>query len=584
MISIDRQTVGRTDEIVGWKKWLAGALCAVGLVAGATAADAQTRTLRLMNVHTGEKAEIVYRRGSSYDTAGLKKANYILRDWRKNQPTKMNPKVLDVLWEVYRNTGASGYIHVICGYRSPGTNSMLRSRSKGVAKKSQHMLGNAIDYYIPGVKLKTLRNTGLALQAGGVGYYPSSGSPFVHMDVGRVRHWGPISDSEVVAALRTGKRMGKSGVSMAAFADDTKRSPGLLARLFGGGADEEEDNAESGTRSSAPVVATRPAKVEPKPPVVAAPVRPAEVEVAAPAKPRIKIVPPDQATPAQIPFQTAPADAVPPEPEEVVETPETIIAALPARKVPKPMFAPRPQADVAPVEAETASATQVAELIEQPETALPAKGDAPLPRQVDAAGDEIPTDQKVSVVPESKPTEVALGIPLPTWRPQHQPEQEDASALLALASLPDQGNAASDAIAGAIVPTSRPDAIAGTTTAEMTGAIPVQTQAKQARVAVAAPVKTTRKSARPSRLDSKPDPKPVVVAAEPQDARWAIDKNYVTKSAAGTKAPSYAHNIVRTAPLEVYTAGFQTGGDEGDINRFSGKAVKFLQVARFQSK
>ena len=193
----------------------------MGLLAGTAAAEAQTRTLKLMNVHTGEKAEIVYRRGGSYDAAGLKKANYILRDWRKNQPTKMSPRVLDVLWEVYRNTGASGYIHVICGYRSPATNSMLRSRSRGVAKQSQHMLGNAIDYYIPGVKLKTLRNAGLALQAGGVGYYPSSGSPFVHMDIGRVRTWGPTSPAEVAAAVRGGKRMGKGGnVSVASFSED----------------------------------------------------------------------------------------------------------------------------------------------------------------------------------------------------------------------------------------------------------------------------------------------------------------------------------------------------------------------------
>jgi hypothetical protein len=88
------------------------------------------------------------------------------------------------------------------------------------------------------------------------------------------------------------------------------------------------------------------------------------------------------------------------------------------------------------------------------------------------------------------------------------------------------------------------------------GAIPLHTTAKQTRVAAQTPVKTTQKAARPSRSDGKPDRKPVVVAAQPQDARWAIDKTYVTKASAGTKAPSYAYNIVRTAPLEVYTAGF----------------------------
>ncbi len=232
----------------------------------------------------------------------------------------------------------------------------------------------------------------------------------------------------------------------------------------------------------------------------------------------------------------------------MIETPETIIAALPTRKVPMPLFAPRPQVDVAPAEE---TATDVAALLENPETALP----------VDAAGG-VPSEQAVSVMPEEKPVDVALGIPLPTWRPDHQGasiEEADASALLALASA-SPSDVATDAFS--VVPTQRPDAMAGTTTAEMTGAIPAQTTGKQARVRQA-PVKTTQKTARPSRTDSKPDPKPVVVAAQPQDARWAIDKTYVTKASSGTRAPSYAYNIVRTAPLEVYTAGFQQGDDQG---------------------
>lgn len=548
-----------------WKRWFAAAACTVSLLAGTITAEAQTRTLKLLNVHTGEKAEITYRRGGSYDKAGLKKANYILRDWRKNQPINMSPKVLDVLWEVYRNTGASGYINIICGYRSPATNSMLRGRSRGVAKKSQHMLGNAIDFYIPGVKLKTVRNAGLALQAGGVGYYPSSGSPFVHMDIGRVRTWGPTSPSEVVAAVKSGKRFGGSGSgSVVAFAsDDSKKSGGLLSRIFGGGADEEEDNSEVAAPKAK--VAKTPVAKTPKPEVKQPP---AVVETVT-AKSKIRIVPPELATPAEIPAETMPA-APEPMPEEVVETPETIIAALPARRVPMPLFAPRPQADVG-----AEPAVEVAELIEKSETALPAGA-------VDASG-AVPAEQNVTEMPKEEATEVALGVPLPTWRPEAPGKkvvEPDATALLALAAV-SESEIASDAFAP--LPSQRPDATAGTTTAEMTGAIPVQTAPKQARVAsLKSPVKTTRKTARPSRGDSKPDPKPVVVAAQPQDARWAIDKQYVAKASNGTRAPSYAYNIVRTAPLEVYTAGFQQSADQGDINRFSGKAVKFLQVARFE--
>src|SRR5690606_1211978 len=135
--------------------------------AAASVAQAETRTLKLYFIHTREKAEITFKRNGRYDQAGLKKINNFLRDWRRNEPTKMDPRLLDLVWEVYQKVGARDYIHVVSAYRSPQTNSMLRSRSKGVAKKSQHMLGKAMDFYIPGVSLKTLRNTGLAAQGGG---------------------------------------------------------------------------------------------------------------------------------------------------------------------------------------------------------------------------------------------------------------------------------------------------------------------------------------------------------------------------------------------------------------------------------
>ena len=136
-----------------------------------------------------------------------RKINIILRDWRRNEPTKMDPRLLDLVWEAYRESGATDYIQVVCGYRSPSTNSMLRSRSRGVAEKSQHMLGKAMDFYIPGVPLKKLRNIGLKMQGGGVGYYPTSGSPFVHMDVGNVRHWPGISRQELVSVFPNGKTL-----------------------------------------------------------------------------------------------------------------------------------------------------------------------------------------------------------------------------------------------------------------------------------------------------------------------------------------------------------------------------------------
>jgi len=139
-------------------------------------ANAETRKLKLYYLHTGERAEITYKKNGRYIKSGLKKVNRFLRDWRRNEPTKMNPRLLDLIWEVYKETGSRKHIHVISGYRSPATNNLLRKRGRGVAKKSQHTLGNALDFFIPGVSLRKLRNIGLKKGIGGVGYYPKSGS------------------------------------------------------------------------------------------------------------------------------------------------------------------------------------------------------------------------------------------------------------------------------------------------------------------------------------------------------------------------------------------------------------------------
>src|SRR5690606_17136910 len=139
------------------------------------------------------------------DARGLKKLNVFLRDWRRNEPTKMDPRLFDLVWQIYRATGSSQYITVVSAYRSPATNAMLRSKTSGVAKKSQHMLGRAMDFFIPGVPLAQLRSIGMRFQVVGVGYYPRSGSPFVHMDVGNVRSWPRMSRRELLALFPNGK-------------------------------------------------------------------------------------------------------------------------------------------------------------------------------------------------------------------------------------------------------------------------------------------------------------------------------------------------------------------------------------------
>jgi len=173
----------------------------------AVSAHAETRALKFYNTHTHERETIVFKRNGKFDRAGLAKVNHMLRDWRRDEPTKMDPELIDLIWEVYRRSGSDEYIHIISGYRSPATNGMLRKRSKGVAKNSQHMRGKAMDFFIPDVPLAKLRAIGLRLEVGGVGFYPTSGSPFVHMDTGSVRHWPRMTRKQLVEVFPNGKTL-----------------------------------------------------------------------------------------------------------------------------------------------------------------------------------------------------------------------------------------------------------------------------------------------------------------------------------------------------------------------------------------
>ncbi len=185
------------------------ALGFAALFGSASLAEAQDRSLKLYFVHTGERATITYKRNGRFDPAGLAKINRLLRDWRRNENARMDPRLLDIVWQLYDRTNARDFIHVVSAYRSPATNAMLRGRSRttGVAKKSQHMLGKAMDFYIPGVKLSTLRGLAMQMQAGGVGYYPTSGSPFVHVDVGSVRAWPRMARQELAKLFPNGRTL-----------------------------------------------------------------------------------------------------------------------------------------------------------------------------------------------------------------------------------------------------------------------------------------------------------------------------------------------------------------------------------------
>lgn len=145
------------------------------------------RSLSFYNLHTGESLRTIYWEKGIYIPEGLEAISHILRDHRTGEQMEMNAELMDLLHAVRTRTGSKKPFRIISGYRSPKTNAMLNKTTSGVAKKSLHMQGKAIDINLPGVALSDLRKAAMDLKAGGVGYYPQSG--FVHLDVGRVRHW-----------------------------------------------------------------------------------------------------------------------------------------------------------------------------------------------------------------------------------------------------------------------------------------------------------------------------------------------------------------------------------------------------------
>lgn len=146
-----------------------------------------TRLLSFENLHTGERLQTTYWADGRYDQAACQRVDWVLRDHRAAVAAPISTELLDLLNALRLRLGTDAAFQVISGYRSPVTNAHLSSASSGVASNSLHMKGMAIDIRVPGCKLTALRETAVALKAGGVGYYPKSN--FVHVDVGRVRYW-----------------------------------------------------------------------------------------------------------------------------------------------------------------------------------------------------------------------------------------------------------------------------------------------------------------------------------------------------------------------------------------------------------
>ncbi|MBK7529896.1 MAG: DUF882 domain-containing protein [Piscinibacter sp.] len=161
------------------------ALAALPLAARARSNE--PRVLAFNHLHTGERLELEYFSAGAYVPDALGAVNHLLRDFRTGDVGTIDPALLDLLHALRERTGTHRPFQIISGYRSPATNQMLHDRSRGVATKSLHMSGQAIDIRLADVPLVRLRDTALSLRVGGVGFYP--GSDFVHVDTGRGRAW-----------------------------------------------------------------------------------------------------------------------------------------------------------------------------------------------------------------------------------------------------------------------------------------------------------------------------------------------------------------------------------------------------------
>ena len=162
-------------------------VCGFFFVTGSFGNITDARTLKFYHTHTGLSLETTYFVNDSYNLDALQDLKVFLADWRDARQHDIDPKLLDILWQIQQQTGNDDVFEVISAYRSPQTNEMLRKTSPGVAGSSQHVVGKAIDVRLRGLDTQVLRDTAWQLHLGGVGLYTAS--DFVHIDTGRPRFW-----------------------------------------------------------------------------------------------------------------------------------------------------------------------------------------------------------------------------------------------------------------------------------------------------------------------------------------------------------------------------------------------------------
>jgi uncharacterized protein YcbK (DUF882 family) len=392
-------------------------LAGAGSVHDAAALN-ETRTLSFHHTHSDEDLTVTFKRDGRYDEEALNQLNHYLRDWRSQEQTTMDRHLFDILWEVYRDVDGKKPIQIVSSYRSPSTNAMLRRRSSGVARFSQHMLGHAMDFFVPDVPLEQIRFAGLRLQRGGVGFYPTSGSPFVHLDTGNIRHWPRMTHDQLASVFPDGRTVHVpsdgnplKGYDLA-LADiekrgdgdsvSTKSKPGLFAALFRGKSNDEEDEG-----SSAPVAGE----------ATASPVKSADAVPMPRSKPQ-----------ASSTFQLASADA------QIVQSAKSRQAAAASAEKTEPK--PQTPADIinargfwgdAPTKPKQATPAQVAAIsARQAVTAADPQSTATVPAAFEALAYAPPSNS-----PVDRSNIVAASAPMPrSFRPASAPRNPMAAPTI----------------------------------------------------------------------------------------------------------------------------------------------------------
>jgi uncharacterized protein YcbK (DUF882 family) len=214
--------------------------CVLALAAGpfallSIAQAPQARTISLRNIHTDDVVTVEYKRNGRYVPEAMERINWVMRDWRRNESTRMDPGLVDLLWEMHHELGSREPINIISAYRSRATNNMLRSKVGGQASESRHILGKAADVQFPDVPLRHLRYAALVRERGGVGYYPTSATPFIHVDTDRVRAWPRLPRFELALLFPSGRTQHKPAQGGDITLDDVRtaraRQPDVAVQL-----------------------------------------------------------------------------------------------------------------------------------------------------------------------------------------------------------------------------------------------------------------------------------------------------------------------------------------------------------------